>query len=42
MSKRVAFLSAAGTLVLAVLVACGSTRNSSSDAENPLRDDVEY
>ena len=42
MSKRVAFLSVASTLVLALLAACGSTRNSSVDAENPLRDGVKY
>ena len=42
MSKRVAFLSVASTLVLALLAACGSTRNSSSDTENLLRDGVEY
>ena len=42
MSKRVVFLSAASTLVLVVLTACGSTRNSSNDAENSLHDSVGY
>ncbi|SIO45430.1 FISUMP domain-containing protein [Fibrobacter sp. UWB11] len=42
MSKRCAFLSVASMFILVVLAACGSTRNSSSDAENPLRDGVEY
>ena len=42
MNNRFVFLSVASALMLVLLAACGSTRNSSSDAENPLRDDVEY
>ena len=42
MNNRFIVLSVASTLILVLLAACGSTRNSSSDAENPLRDGIEY